>query len=91
RALAVQLGIGPDFSDLSDSRGLLGESGTAKGRIFCAPEQSLRNLTLPAVDLVPLFMTNAEDVKKFSQSAAMDSFCAQVVKAVSEYLGVPGN
>jgi N-acetylmuramoyl-L-alanine amidase len=86
RALASALGVGPDFSALSDSRGLLGESGTASGRILCSPEQSLRNLTLPAVDVLPLFLTNTSDLKKFSDSASIAAFNAKLVRGVSEYL-----
>ncbi len=89
RALAIQLGTNQEFSALSDSRGLLGESGTATGRILCAPEQSLRNLTIPSVDVIPLFLTNASDLKKFSDSAAIDSFCSKAVKGVDEYLRIP--
>ena len=86
RALASAVGVGPDFSTLSDSRGLLGESGTAAGRILCSPEQSLRNLTLPAVDVLPLFLSNASDLKKFSDSASIAAFSSKLVKGVSEYL-----
>jgi N-acetylmuramoyl-L-alanine amidase len=89
RALAVQLGASGEFSSLSDSRGLLGESGTATGRVICAPEQSLRDLTLPSVDMIPLFLTNASDLKKFSDPSAVDSFCSKVVKGVDEYLRIP--
>jgi N-acetylmuramoyl-L-alanine amidase len=89
RALAVQLETSQEFSILSDSRGLLGESGTAAGRILCAPEQSLRNLTIPSVDLIPLFLTNPSDLKKFSDSTTIDSFCSKVVKGVDEYLRIP--
>ena len=86
RALAFQLGVGPDFSDLSDSRGLLGESGTATGRILCSPEQSLRDLTVPAVDVIPLFLSHEADLKKYSDPAALASFCAKLAKGTAEYL-----
>ena len=88
RAIAQQLGIGTEFSNLSDNRGLAGEISTPEGRIFCLPHQSLRYLTLPSIVLSPLFLTSPSDVKKFSRAENMANFAAQVVQGTSEYFQI---
>jgi len=90
RAVAQRLGVGTEISNLSDSRGTMGEATNAEGRILCVPHQSLRYLTLPSVVLVPLFLTSKSDIKKFSVGSSMTQFATQVVAGSSEFLqGAP--
>jgi N-acetylmuramoyl-L-alanine amidase len=89
RDIIQRLGISPEFSYLSDSRGLAAENTSPVGRIFCLPHQSLRNLTLPAVVLTPLFLTSSGDLKKFSQAETLKDFADRVSQGVADFLGVP--
>ncbi len=90
RSIAQKLGINGAFSTLSDSRGTAGEVMSEEGRIYCLPHQSLRTLSRPAVVLTPLFLTNASDVKKFSNADSLADFAAKVVQGTSDYLqGTP--
>lgn len=86
--LAAKLGVNGALSDLSDSRGTMGEAVSPYGRIACLPHQSLRNLNKPAVVLTPLFLTSPSDLKRFSDPAALDEFSARVVQGVSAYLQI---
>lgn len=88
RAIGQKLEIETTFSNLSDSRGLGGETATADGRIYCLPHQSLRYLTLPAVVLTPLFLSSPSDVKKFSREDYLDDFAAKVARGTSDYLQI---
>ncbi len=88
RAVAQKLGIGTEFSNLSDTRGTGGETPTPDGRVFCLPHQSLRYLTLPSIVLSPLFLTSSSDLKKFSNADNLAEFAAQVVQGTSEYLQI---
>jgi N-acetylmuramoyl-L-alanine amidase len=90
RSIAQRLGINPDFAILSDSRGLSGETPAARGRVLCAPHQSLRDLTIPAVVIDPLFLTSPDDLKKFSDSTVLTDFCQKIVRGVGDYLQIPG-
>ena len=90
RFIAQRLGVGPELSSLSDSRGTAAEAGVPEGRILCVPHQSLRYLTLPSVVLVPMFLTSKSDIKKFSVASSMTQFATQVVAGASEFLqGAP--
>ncbi|HVZ81966.1 MAG TPA: N-acetylmuramoyl-L-alanine amidase [bacterium] len=86
RALGKAFGVGTDLSVLSDSRGLPGEVTTFTGHLYCLPHQSLRYLTLPSVVVVPMFLTSASDVKKFSASSEVDDFAQKVARGVAEYV-----
>ena len=86
RTIAQKLGLGTDFSPLSDSRGLAGEVSSPDGRIFCLPHESLRYLTLPAIVLTPLFMTSGPDLKKFSRAENLSDFAQTVAKGLVEFL-----
>jgi N-acetylmuramoyl-L-alanine amidase len=86
RSIAQKLGLGTDFSTLSDSRGLAGEVSSPDGRIFCLPHESLRYLTLPAIVLTPLFLTSSSDLKKFSRAESLSEFAQGVSKGISEFL-----
>jgi len=84
--IGQKLGVNISLSDLSDSRGIAGETGSPYGKVACLPHQDLRNLSKPAVVLTPLFLTSASDLKKFSDSAIVDAFAAKVVRGVNSYL-----
>lgn len=86
KSIALGLGLSGELSNLSDSRGMAGETGTPDGRIYCLPHQSLRNLTRPAIVLTPLFLTSALDIKKFSSSDDLTNFAAKVVRGTSAFL-----
>jgi N-acetylmuramoyl-L-alanine amidase len=86
RFLGRTLGIGTDLSVLSDSRGLPGEVPTFTGRIYCLPHQSLRYVNLPAVVVVPMFLTSSSDLKKFSSSGEIDDFAQRVARGVAEFV-----
>lgn len=85
RFLGRALGIGTDLSVLSDSRGLPGEVPTFTGHIYCLPHQSLRYVTLPAVVVVPMFLSSSSDLKKFSSSGEVDEFAQRVARGVAEF------
>ncbi|GEM_PF-1146370 len=84
--IGLKLGLNISLSDLSDSRGMAGETGSPYGKVACLPHQNLRYLSKPAVVLVPLFLTSASDLKKFSDPAAVDAFADKVVRGVNSYL-----
>jgi N-acetylmuramoyl-L-alanine amidase len=86
RSLGKALGVGPDLSVLSDSRGLAGEIPTFTGHLYCLPHQSLRFLTLPSVVVVPMFMTSASDLKKYSSTTDIDEFAQKVARGVAEFV-----
>jgi N-acetylmuramoyl-L-alanine amidase len=86
RAIAGQLGIDAELSSLSDSRGLMGETTSATGRLYCLPHESLRYVSLPAVVLTPLFLTSLSDVKKFSSGAEMEYFSSKVARGLADFL-----
>lgn len=88
RAIAKELGVGVEFSNISDSRGLAGEASSPDGRIFCLPHQSLRYLTVPSLVLTPMFLTSAPDVKRFSSAESLANFAAKVVRGVNEYFQI---
>jgi N-acetylmuramoyl-L-alanine amidase len=83
--IGLKLGMNTSLSDLSDSRGAV-EALSPYGKVACLPHQSLRYLSKPAVVLTPLFLTSASDLKKFSDSDALDAFAAKVVHGVNSYL-----
>ncbi len=86
RDIAETLGIGAELSNLSDSRGVLGEKTSASGRLYCLPHQSLRYLSLPAVVLTPLFLTSSPDLRKFSSAEGMANFSAKVAQGIANFL-----
>lgn len=85
RFIAQRIGIGTDFSPLSDSKALAGDVSSPEGRIYCLPHESLRYLTLPAIVLNPLFLTSNSDLRKFSRSENLSEFVQQVAKGVAEF------
>jgi N-acetylmuramoyl-L-alanine amidase len=86
--IGQKFGANTSLSDLSDSRGTGIEAVSPYGRIACLPHQDLRYLSKPAVVLTPLFLTSDSDLKKFSDSAALDQFALKVAQGVSNYLQI---
>ena len=86
RDIAQTLGQGTELSDMSDTRGLAGETTSAHSRLFCLPHQSLRYLTPPAVVLTPLFLSSSADVRKFSNETMLADFAAKVARGVVNFL-----
>lgn len=86
RSIARQLGIGTDLSSLSDTRGLAGENTVPGARLYCLPQQSLRYLSLPAVVVNPMYLSSAEDMKKFSSSSEIADLAQQVAQGVVDFL-----
>ena len=84
--IGQKLGVNTSLSDISDNRGMAGETGSPYGKVACLPHQDLRYLSKPAVVLTPLFLTSAGDLKKFSDSDAVDAFAAKVVRGVNSFL-----
>lgn len=84
--IAQGFGLTGELSTLSDGRGMTGEVSGPEGRILCLAHQSLRNLTRPAVVLIPLFLTSESDLKKFSSSEGLADFAAKVVRGTSNFL-----
>lgn len=84
--IGLKLGLNISLSDISDSRGMAGETGSPYGKVACLPHQDLRYLSKPAVVLTPLFLTSASDLKKFGDPDAVDAFAAKVVRGVNSYL-----
>jgi N-acetylmuramoyl-L-alanine amidase len=62
----------------------------AKGSVLAAPHQSLRYAAIPAVVVMPLFISHAEDLQKFSTDEAIATFCKALAKGVSSYLNGDG-
>jgi N-acetylmuramoyl-L-alanine amidase len=85
QAIGQKLGVNTSLSDLSDSRGIAGETVSPNGKVACLPHQDLRYLSKPAVVLTPLFLTSASDLKKFADSDALDDFALKVVQGVNDY------
>jgi N-acetylmuramoyl-L-alanine amidase len=86
RDIADRLGIGSELSSLSDSRGVMGETISPAGRLYCLPHQSLRYLNLPAVVVTPMFLTSSSDVRKFSSEGVMTEFSAKVAQGLADFL-----
>ncbi len=86
RDIAGRLGIGIELSSLSDSRGVMGETTSPSGRLYCLPHQSLRYLNLPAVVITPLFLSSSSDLKKFSSGEVMAEFSSKVAKGLADFL-----
>ena len=85
--IGQKLGVNTSLSDLSDSRGTV-EVVSPYGKVACLPHQDLRYLSKPAVVLTPLFLTSDSDLKKFSDSAAMDQFAHKVAQGVSNSIQI---
>lgn len=86
RDIAQALGQGTELSDMSDTRGLVGEPTSAHSRLFCLPHQSLRYLAPPAVVLTPLFLSSPADIRKFSTESGLADFAAQVARGLVNFL-----
>ena len=86
RAVAQRLGLGTDFSSLSDSRCLAGEVSTSEGRIYGLPHESLRYLVVPSIVISPLFLSSAADLKKYSGTENLTEFAQRVAKGTAEFL-----
>jgi N-acetylmuramoyl-L-alanine amidase len=90
RLLAGAVGASTKFCPLSESRAVGTEGTDAKGSILAAPHQSLRYAAIPAVVVMPLFISHAEDLKKFSTDEAIATFCKSLAKGVASYLNGDG-
>jgi len=84
RSLAQGLGVGPELSSLSDSRGSVGEKVAEDGRILCLPHASLRNLTPPSVVLIPIFLTSDADRKALSGDERT-AFIDRIVQGLKDH------
>lgn len=83
-----KLGIDTSLSDLSDSRGVVGEMVSPQGKIACLPHQDLRYLEKPAVVLTPLFLTSTSDLERWSRPGFLEDFSQKVVQGANAFLQV---
>jgi N-acetylmuramoyl-L-alanine amidase len=90
RLLAGAVGSSAKFCPLSESRAVGAEGADAKGSVLAAPHQSLRYAAVPAVVVIPLFISHAEDLKKYSTDEAVAAFCKALAKGVASYLNGDG-
>ncbi len=85
RSLTQAYGISSQLSNLSDARALPGEVAIPDGRIWACPHQSLRNLSLPAVVVEPLFLSSSKDLKYFSTDEGLQEFVTKTVQGLHLY------
>ena len=46
------------------------------------PHQSLRNLTLSSVVILPMFLTSSSDMKRFAKQEGVNDFASKVAKGL---------
>jgi len=86
RSMAEAVGASSKFSPLSEDRAIGSDKEDPKGSILAVPHQSLRYAAVPAVVVTPLFLSHPEDLKRYSDDAAIQAFCASLVKGLQTYL-----